>query len=382
VAKWQNAFAGGANPTVKDDFIDLDSDRFYIQVTDLKAKGKGTITVTVSTKNVVDKPQHPENAKYNNPPVTLTLMEKGKTGVFTSRSLMLVSDKDDDEYPVKLDPKDKKGVPNNQPDDRTFLIALGGTVVVNYGKQITTAKVPVKKTLNLVINVLNDKAKAAGGKATIEKSFVRQKVQTARERYAQLGIDITYTLGKDPIDPPKGVDLTNGYNQGVLIYRKGKLVNKVRPLSATEMALLGSSGRNPASKDIYVYFVNTITGYDEEDGKLNKDPTVVGLSYREIGAHNPRFANFVVMASTLTGKVGGVALPPKPEYYPYALAHELGHLLQTIPWGGDTHSKDPTNLMSPSGPAILTSVTDPKRLSEADATQFFKSRLLQNPKKS
>jgi len=47
VGKWTNAFNAG--PTVKDNFIDLDPDRFLVRVKDPSKKGAGTVSIQLST---------------------------------------------------------------------------------------------------------------------------------------------------------------------------------------------------------------------------------------------------------------------------------------------------------------------------------------------
>jgi hypothetical protein len=121
VAKWENAYEytrdqvtglkyplvgrAGSVTNLKAEFIDLDPDRFIAQVTDDKANAnpqqKDTLRAAVQTLGE-------SGLRW------MTLTETGNnTGVFQSKSLILVSDELDDTLRVD-------GVADNADEDRTF----------------------------------------------------------------------------------------------------------------------------------------------------------------------------------------------------------------------------------------------------------------------
>jgi hypothetical protein len=234
VAKWENAFERvGDTIRVKNDFIRLDPDRFYVYVMDAAANinpaVKDTIKVKVSTTSDAGNDIVLEETDIN-------------TGRFWSKDwLLLTSVVKDDEHRVA-------GIADNAEGDPTFLVKLGDTVTVTYKTKTATATVPVEKVVKLHINILR---KVAGGEPVVKGGIptVEGYVKTANEIYAPVGIRFDATI--QIVDPPAGVDLSNGFDEFTRLDPRGKII-----MTAEEKALLGAAAlRTPAKDDIEVYFV-------------------------------------------------------------------------------------------------------------------------------
>jgi hypothetical protein len=391
IAQWQNAFADNVfdpknsdkTATVKPNLVDLDPRRYYIKVIDPGAANKGTITVTVQTTQTA-LPDYLNNpADYVNPPTQITLTETGPgTGIFVSKALLLVSNKTDNEY--KID-----GVANNAPNDRSEIVALGGSVLVTYKygnglERTAIASVPVAGKVNLYLNVLNDKV---GGTPIFPKATVLADVAAAQEVWAQAGIEVTYQLHSPPpppkmaysFDPPAGVDLTDGVQMTTVDSGKPPPPPPVA-LTAEERALLGNGdlrkGAEPNS--VYVYFVNTLWFTQIiPPAQKGDDPIVVkrypgGTAFTAADT-TPNFANSVLIGST----VSSIGLPPSQ----FVLAHELGHVLFNDR-GSDpaSHNQDLTNLMFVySAEPLPVAVTNPERLTPAQVEKALASPLVVPP---
>ena len=326
VAKWQNAFQGDP-PTVKNNFVDLDPGSFYVRVTDPSCKGAGKISINVST----DSPSE----YYDDNPTEVELAESpAGSGVFLSESMMLMSDSVDDEHKVG-------GIEDDHKNDRTHIVALGGKVKVTYvptsGVQASLeAKVPdpsyLKQTVNIQILIVRDKPTATGGTAPISKGDVETDWKLVRERFAQVGVKINYDIAPAPVDPPDGVDFTDGFKI------RDPMSSKV--LTEEAKKLISGLGTVPQTGDIHVLYVETIYGA--------LSTAVADYWYEE--SEDPYTFNIILR------KDRGVFDP----------AHELGHIL-TDKGYGTTVPK--TNLMHEKQYDGNT-VTTMKRLDSSQETRI------------
>jgi hypothetical protein len=380
VAKWENAFGEtfpdptGGLPilTIKDNFVDLDPDRFVVQVTDAAAnkdpKAIETVTILLSTKNAVDA-QHPNNAQYNETNRKLILTETGKnTGVFRSYSSILVSNKADDEYPITLNPTDARGVKDNDVNDRSFMIALGGQVIVTYGALTAQATVPVKKTLRVVINTLKK-----GGLAVTDERQLGVQEQIAREQYAQVGVDLLFDVRK-PVDPPPGVTL--GRDGLALATQYLDKINERLNISEEEKALFGDQalrdgGKPPPAPTVYVYYVDAMVHADASSATAPKG-TWFFQRYTSGATYVPnRFPEKYTYSVLMSAKYSS----------PFALGHELGHaLLNSLP-GTQDHSNNLYDVMYSrfSFSVGTDTILYYKRFPQAVADSMLKNPLLKAP---
>jgi hypothetical protein len=239
VGKWTNAFNAG--PTVKGNFIDLDPDRFLVRVNDPSKKGAGIVSIQLSTDS--------DGEAYDDDATKIELAEDPtESGIFISTNLLLVSDDVDDDY------TNPNVVADDTQNDRTHKVSLGGKVKVQYSSTATVVcekeetVSPSLKTVNVCIIILRDKPQAQGGVPVISTTTVESQWHTVRERYAQVGVVINYTVSIQ--DPPLGVDLSDG-----LLVREHS-TNRV--LAAEAKALISACGTVDATVDIHVFYVNTV----------------------------------------------------------------------------------------------------------------------------
>ena len=327
VAKWQGAFDPG--PTVKSNFIDAlpDPDRFFIRIVDASIKGKGKIPIKLSA----DSP----GTNYDNDATESELDETpANSGIFKSKSQMLMSDKIDDEHKVD-------SITDNDKNDRTYIVALGGKVKIEYEtvsgvKLIREANVPAPKEIKTVgvnIVILRNKAKKDGGTPVITESDVIKDWELAVERYAQIGVTITYSVIIS--DPPAGVNLNNGLTE----FTSGS-----NP-TTEEKALLNGLGTS-TKNDIYIFYVNYLS--DDSRGEAFVDSLLSG--------GNDKYSyNVIISASNPSNPLGTRG--------PFTFPHELGHLLLN----DGSHHSEQINLMR-SGTSLTNGVTESKRLTPTQET--------------
>lgn len=362
VGKWENAFdptQGGGAPTLKNNFIELDPDRFTIVVVDNRYSQGGQLDgqgkpVQESTYNPTNDPMIVDKVSvYVRTTVDagawITLTEEGGagSGVFRSMTLLAVSNDVDDNHAVD-------GVADDGIDDRTFKVALGYTHTsinmtadyeVNPGSHlIKTIIAPIEKVVKLHINIL----KLANGTAVITPAFVESYVSRANEIYAQVGIVFLLAGQINEVNQPAGVDLSNNFSrfQGVDLNGKLNMTNE-------EKALLGFADYrtlpvNGNSDDIEVYYVNLMA------------PRALGLTYSIVAVPDDKYADSVVIEADTTYRT---------------LAHEIGHVLTGDGGHPDgTVGVNLTNLMA--SPSQVTGlVSDSRRITTAQAALMFSHRL-------
>lgn len=194
IAKMVQALIGGQLA------IDNDPDRFYIRVEDESKKGVGTITVKLSTDSA--------GSKYDDAPTDIDLTETAEnSGVFESKSLMLVSDDVDDDFQVD-------GIADDAKNDRTHKIALGGTVKVLYHIDANTTKSAEAEVLVYGIvkvqQIITRKVLLFGTAPAITILQAQTQRRLIEERFAQCGIQIRWLPYRVLDSNPPGVFMING----------------------------------------------------------------------------------------------------------------------------------------------------------------------------
>ncbi len=255
VAKWQDGYQG-TPPTVKADFIDSDPDKFFVRVNDQSKKGSGKVSVKLSS----DSP----GSDYDDDATEIELDETAAgSGVFESKSLMLMGDDVDDDHPVESVADDVK-------NDRSHKIALNGDTKVVYpaaGAAICEkqAHVPLVKTLTLTVYILRDKKQADGGTPVTTVADVEADIKWARERYAQTGTRVEESTIQI-VDPPTGVNLADGSLDEF---------PSAPNLTDEEKALFDALGTD-AKDDVIVFYVNALssgsTGEQTREGAFGTHP--------------------------------------------------------------------------------------------------------------
>lgn len=291
VAKWTNSFNAG--PTVKDEFIASDDDKFYVRVNDQSKKGSGKISVKLSTDSA--------GTNYDDDATEIELLEEStNSGIFISTNMLMVSDNVDDDF------TNPTVVADDIKNDRTHKIALGGKVKVQYPNTGTVvgekeASVPPSlKAVDVNVIILRDKPAASNGVPVVTTTHVSNMWNIVKERYAQVGIAVNYTVSIQ--DPPSGVDLTDG-----LLVREA-IYNHV--LAAEAKALIAAYGTVGNNADIHIFYVNTVVV-----GEVRPYGSAVA-DYYYYPSENDYLYNIFI--NNAVNK-------------PFTAAHELAHLLADDP---------------------------------------------------
>lgn len=237
VGKWTNAFHAG--PSVKDDFISLDPDRFHIKVADQSKKGTGKVSVNLLSDS--------DGTDYDDDATEIELTEEPEdSGIFISTNMLLVSDDVDDDF------TNATVVADDTKNDRTHKMALGGKAKAQYSCSGTIicekdAKVlPLQKTVNINVVILRDKALSAGGVPVANPGTVSNHWRVACERYAQTGVKIAW--GVSISDPPTGVDLSDGI--------AAVAVTNANHLSIETRSLISGLGTGTNNADFHAFYVS------------------------------------------------------------------------------------------------------------------------------
>jgi len=312
-----------------------DQDCFYIRVEG--GASLGQISVMVST---VDNPDSP----YNDGPTQINLHPDGDDAI--SNAMLLVSDNEDDAWPIE-------GIADNEPNDQTFKIQLGGSFMTDSVKvgdgpwQVSGKKYPVRvvKTVQVNVVILRNKALAEGGVELVPFTTVAEYLRITKERYAQVGVDIEVVRVAIE-DPPPGVDLSDGLTVQTTP-SETTISNEARSL----IQRWGTVG----SADIHIFYVNNIV-YD------------VGLSPMGIA-----FAHFALAASeedyTYNAFVSTMKVASSVQLGGLVTAHELGHLLRDAGHAPNTGAIPEIQLMIRGRDMVAADgILSSKRLSNSDET--------------
>jgi hypothetical protein len=147
---------------------------------------------------------NPKRASYDDDPTVINLVKKSL--YWESKSLILVSDDMDD------DQEDGGIGIDDQPDDRSHKIQLGGSVrvselTVRYAAAPNKVyspnfKIPVrvKSTISVIPVVLNDSNSAGGNFIDLDDELL-----VANERLAQIGVQVKFVDVKFPQLVPQGL---------------------------------------------------------------------------------------------------------------------------------------------------------------------------------
>jgi len=255
IANWENAY--NAANQVLPNFIDLDPDRLFVQVTDLDRRGTGTVRARIRTVDA--------GAAETNPFVELDLQESAnEPGVFLSASMLLVADEIDNGEinngsAAGAVPFQARGIANGALNDPLLRAAIGGQLIVEHaGAEL--GRFPVcdpdcMKTVPVNIVIL----RLADGTAVTTEADVRERVRRLQQSYMQCGIrfDVairTATAAEMPagliLSAASGIDSS----PGALVDRTG--------LTGEERALFESplNARRTRTDVVQVFYANRIDG--------------------------------------------------------------------------------------------------------------------------
>lgn len=236
VAQWEHAWKTTEAPLgdLKDDFIDLDPDRFYVRIPMI---GSGTnMKIEVSTAaaggSTIDDWEEIEMEA-----------DPEDSGMLKSKPQLLVADSPD---------KNAQGADDaEEVANRMHKIALFGKVKmrVEIGQATGDIELPVPvpnryKTVNVKAVILRNQP--GGIPAATEAYVLNDLVNNVKPRYAQANINISFG-NVTTADPPAGVDLTDGIAQADANY-----------LPSVVKAVLDEVG-TPSTDDIFIFYVPSIT---------------------------------------------------------------------------------------------------------------------------
>ncbi len=301
VGTLENSFDSTASRNLVADWIEEDRDRFYIRVTDPGKSGQGPLRVRVWTDS--EGTEYDDDSRISPDSNVVELQEEGTTGVFISKSMLLVSNDGDDDHSVD-------GVADDDKNDRTRLIALGGKINVeflengqtpNYEADIE-ATTPVIKTVKVKVWVAKT-ALLGTPTPVVNTATVEADLKSIRETFAQAGIKVVsnptiveFNESDAGIDlSPTGFDyLTNGSH-----------------LTDEAKAVFDwiDAGSQRAADEISIIYVNFMTTNWYSSGANGPR----GLAYINKMFSPPKYANHLIIAADYRLR--------------YTAPHELLHIL-------------------------------------------------------
>ena len=311
IGKWENAFntvietniVVTTNPIdveitittnwfLKDNFIDLDSDRFMVRVIDASKMGAGPVYLDLGTSS--------EDTDLCDDMTLIELIEQPiNSGIFLSTNQLLVADEIDDGYNGPIPPDDYF-------NDQTHKIALDGRVLVQYEPEEGTwmdaeITVPSEKTVHIIPVFLHDPSLTSSNYVVLTADRIADFLRIARKRYAQMGICLEWDT---PVicEPPVGVDLFDG-----LTLRPTYTATTLAPEAK---AVIEGVGTTNTLDDIHLIIANHLWAGERELG---------GMAVAAFGFKSPADTNYLynifLNANNYDESAGG------------SIAHELGHLL-------------------------------------------------------
>jgi|GEM_PF-4809109 len=164
-----------------------DHDCFYLRIPSFKIAGvthqKGHIKIKISTKDASDHTEHNDPAGANE---WIDLEPVLGSDTWMTKSLLLVSDKGVDDLPAG---QGADYAADEQANDRTHVVELGGKVVIEKIKILTdehtlNIEIPVKTKKEVPIKAvyLQDQP--------INESLAKEYLKIANERMAQIGVKL------------------------------------------------------------------------------------------------------------------------------------------------------------------------------------------------
>lgn len=292
IARWDNAYERHTNaePTVKNNFVDLDVDRFVVRVPRLSSEESAQPKIKLSTVQ--------SNGTVTDDATELQMKsDPTNSATLVSDAQILVSDDGDDVYSLNgAGTDDVKG-------DRTHKAGLFDTVriALSFAGQTASLDWPVPtplqvKSVLVQAVIMRNKPESEGGQPVASEGFVRTDItRRVNERFAQANIIVLPEINIKVMDPPPGVDMSSGLIEEIW---GGSLVG--------DLTLIGAVNQEHTSDDVHIIYINR---FKQPNGNLSN---VYGKAYR---ANTRR-------------KIDAVIVSTVPERYNNCLtAHELGHIL-------------------------------------------------------
>ena len=367
------------------DLIDRDPDRFNVWVIDTAHADAKYIDVSISTTNSKGFEAYNDNATL----IRLTPAPFGGPGVFWSKSMVMVSNRADDQYSdnrIGKDDVDVQGDDPNAVSDRTHRIALGGTVKVAYAGQSATATAPVSKVVTVNAHFLgkldaNNNLVPLMGEPFLA-SNQKTGIYTPGDKYADVDGSGSYT---DPLDANNAI---KRFQQDLVVANECFAQVGVRIVA-------GQAGvvNTPAAiaSGVLTFNAKSVTG----DANLTADEKTLVQGGFNSAATDDVEAYYAVRLSDADGLLAGRAFTPDfyvnmttPDIYDsfvvsdnsryYSFAHELSRVL------GQAYltKVDQPNLKAPTTYIIQESqakFTDARRLNTGQESKMLASEYMHPP---
>lgn len=273
--------------------IDKDIDRFYIRIPGGAALANGK-EVSVKLKTAEN-----AKAKYNDDETEIKLIIEN--GDLVSKSLMLTSDDPDDDFAGDIE----VGA-DDQKDDRTHIVQLGGKLVLSKLKigddeHDLNLEKSVKKKKKVTVNfvILND------GNVNVQetKDRITRDLEVATERFTQVGVELVKGV-ENEVPVPDDLELTEGK-----LYYSSEVIDRRIVLTDDIKKIIKDSATVGKTDDIHIIYVPYTVA---SGGMFGGVDFGVALAKFAVVADDAGFSENIIMA---------------PGAQPLVLAHEVGHIL-------------------------------------------------------
>lgn len=267
--------------------IDKDVSRFYVRIPG------GAVVSNQEEVSVVLQTAENATARYNDNETEIKLFIDGANLV--SSSLILASDVVDDEFSGDL----QIGA-DDQGDDRTHIVQLGGKVIISKIKIGSIEHdLDLKKTVQKVKKVMVNFVILDDGNVNVQEmsSTITRDIEAANERFAQVGIEI---VKKNEVvrTVPVGLDLPEGELD--VDAQDGSLSDDVR-------RIIEEYGTKGDLSDIHVFYVPFVLA-----GGFGSELDGVGLNSFFNQPQDAGYLSNIFMVKS---------------DWVFAFAHEVGHIL-------------------------------------------------------
>ena len=273
--------------------ISEDEDRFYVRIPGLPENSEASIMLQTG---------HALKPEYRDSKTEIELKYDQAKKLFTTKSMVLVSDDLDDAHSQNLAGEDNDMFVDEFKGDRSHKAALGGLVRIasiklNGTEHDLNLDLPVTARKQVTVKIWRIK-KHNQNLPYVAEAIVNEHIKVLKERYAQIGLEVN-VVGPLIKEIPSSINLDDGYQIQDL--------GTPGTVDEEENFLAAVATENDA--DIEIFYVPNITDISDP----NQD-SAAGYSYvpSTLGAGRKKIHNNIVMSGDAKR---------------YVLAHELGHIL-------------------------------------------------------
>ncbi len=282
----------GPNASSGEYRINEDKDRFYVRLGGIAEDSE--VSVLLQTGHA-----QPE---YRDPATRIDLVYDQVEKLFTTKSMVLVADDNDDAHSQDLAGEEDDMFVDEFVGDRSHKSALNGivriaSVKINGNEHPLSLDLPIKARKQLTVKIYRVK-KLNAGLPMVPDAVVNEHIKALKERYAQVGLQIVVD-GPLIKEIPNSINLDDGYqiqDDGIpgIVEEEGAFLEAVATEDDGDIEVF------------YVPFIADISSPEEE--------STAGYSYvpSKLGEALESVHNNIVMSGNATR---------------YVLAHELGHIL-------------------------------------------------------